>query len=188
MSELTVDLISSLDGFAAADGWPGWWGLEGPEMFAWLDEVTGHDHTIVMGANTYRVMSEIVAQEDDASFARMNELPKVVFSSTLSAPLPWVNTRLVAEDAVTAVTAMRQAGDQPLRTIGSLSVVRSLLAAGLVDIFRVVVFPVITGVTGQEPIYQGMPDLMLDLLSARTLDGRLQVLEYKPTVIQMDRT
>jgi dihydrofolate reductase len=188
MSDLTVDLISSLDGFAAADGWPGWWGLEGPEMFTWLDEVSRHDHTIVMGANTYRLMSGIVAQ-DHASFARINELPKVVFSSTLTEPLSWMNTRVVAEDAVAAVTDMKQTGaDGPLRTMGSLSVIRSLLAAGLVDVFRVVVFPVITGATGQEPIYQGMPDLMLDMLSTRTLDGRLQVLEYKPTVIEVDRT
>ena len=37
MQELLVDFITSLDGYGAAEGWPGWWGLEGPEHLAWLD-------------------------------------------------------------------------------------------------------------------------------------------------------
>ena len=65
--------------------------------------------------------------------------------------------------------------------MGSLSLCRSLLVAGLVDRFRVVVFPVITGATGRDNIYRGYPDVMLELL--HTLDGRLQLLEYRATVL-----
>src|SRR4051794_38025023 len=57
MSELIVDFITSLDGYASAEGWPGWWGAEGPEYLAWLDERPDRDYTILMGANTYRLMS-----------------------------------------------------------------------------------------------------------------------------------
>ena len=53
----------------------------------------------------------------------------------------------------------------------------------LVDRFRVVVFPVITGSTGQERIYDGYPDVALDMISSRTFDGRIQLLEYSPTVL-----
>ena len=70
-----------------------------------------------------------------------------------------------------------------MRTIGSLTLCRSLLAAGLVDRFRVVVFPVITGSTGRDRIYDDYPDVSLEMLDSRTFDGRLQLVEYRPTVL-----
>jgi riboflavin biosynthesis pyrimidine reductase len=70
-----------------------------------------------------------------------------------------------------------------MRTLGSLSLCRSLLDAGLVDRFRVVVFPVITGSTGHDRIYDGYPDVSLDMVASRTFDGRIQLLEYVPTVL-----
>ncbi len=103
MSTLTIDLFSSLDGFPAADGWPGYWGKEGPELMAWLEEKLAEDHTIVMGGNTYRTMSRIVAEEQDPTFARMAEIPKVVFSSTLEPPLTWANTRVIDEEPAARV-------------------------------------------------------------------------------------
>ena len=58
-----------------------------------------------------------------------------------------------------------------------------LLSAGLVDRFRVVTFPFITGSTGRDRIYDGYPDVSLELVQSRTFDGRLQLLEYVPTVL-----
>jgi hypothetical protein len=78
---------------------------------------------------------------------------------------------------------MKQNGTSPMRTIGSLGLCRWLLQAGLVDRFRVVVFPVITGNTGSERIYDGYPDVGLDMLNSRTFDGRIQLLEYAPRVL-----
>ena len=108
---------------------------------------------------------------------------KVVFSSTLQPPLSWANTRLISGDAVEAVREMKQEGNSPMRTLGSLSLCRSLLKAGLVDRFRVVVFPVITGSTGYDRIYDGYPDVALDMVASRTFDGRIQLLEYVPRVL-----
>lgn len=110
-------------------------------------------------------------------------MPKVVFSSTLQAPLSWPNTELMRGDAVEAVAAMKRDGTSPMRTLGSLTLCRSLLAAGLVDRFRLVVFPVITGKTGREWIFDGYPDVALDMVASQTFDGRLQLLEYVPTVL-----
>jgi dihydrofolate reductase len=184
MPELMVDFITSLDGYAAAEGWPGLWGLGGPEYLAWLDEQPERDHTTVMGAKTYRLMSEMAATNaDDPGFAAMEQMSKVVFSSTLRPPLSWANTRLVSGDAVAAVREMKQNGTTPMRTLGSLALCRSLLAAGLVDRFRVVVFPVVNGKTGRERIYDGYPELALEMVDSRTFDGRLQLLEYIPTVL-----
>jgi dihydrofolate reductase len=183
MSTLTVDFISSLDGYASADGWPGYWGLEGPELMAHFDETLAQDQTFVMGATTYRLMSGIVAEGDDPTFPRLNEIPKVVFSSTLEPPLSWDNSTVVRGDAVEEVRRMKEEGDTPLVTMGSLSLCRSLLKGGVVDRFRVIVFPVITGATGQDPIYEGLPDVALQMVTSRTLDERLQLLEYVPTVL-----
>jgi dihydrofolate reductase len=182
MPELLVDFITSLDGYGAADGWPGWWGLEGPEYLAWLGDQPEADYTVLMGANTYRVMSGFAAEGEPGTDV-LADMSKVVFSTTLTAPLSWPNTRLVADDAVEAVREMKDNGTVPMRTIGSLALCRSLLSAGLVDRFRVVVFPVITGSTGQERIYDGYPDVSLRMVNSRTFDGRLQLLEYVPTVL-----
>ncbi len=194
MQELLVDFITSLDGYGAAEGWPGLWGLGGPEYLSWLDEQPEKDYTVLMGANTYRLMSGFAAEfesaeaddipsDEEGGSIELNNMSKIVFSSTLQPPLSWANTRLIRGDAVEAVAAMKREGDSPMRTLGSLSLCRSLLKAGLVDRFRVVVFPVINGSTGYDRIYDGYPEVTLDMVASRTFDGRLQLLEYVPTVL-----
>jgi dihydrofolate reductase len=182
MPELLIDFITSLDGYAAAEGWPGWWGLEGPEYLAWLAESPEAAYTVLMGATTYHLMSGFAAEGEPGTDA-LAGMSKVVFSTTLREPLAWANTRLVKQDAVEAVRDMKADGSTSMRTIGSLTLCRSLLNASLVDRFRVVVFPVITGSTGRERIYDGYPDVALDMISSRTFDGRIQLLEYIPTIL-----
>jgi len=182
MPELMIDFITSLDGYGAAEGWPGFWGMEGPEYLGWLE--VQEQHIALMGATTYRLMSGFAEQApDEAGLAGLTARPKVVFSSTLEAPLSWANTELVSGDAVDAVRAMKQQARLPMCTIGSLALSRSLLQAGLVDRYRVVVFPVITGATGRDRIFDRYPDVALELVDHRTFYGRLQMLEYIPTVL-----
>jgi len=181
MPELMIDFITSLDGYGAAEGWPGWWGLEGPEYLAWLGDEP-RDYTVLMGANTYRLMSGLATEGEPGTDA-LASLSKVVFSSTLTEPLSWPNTRLVSEDPIRAVREMKESAKKSMRTMGSLTLCRSLLRAGLVDRFRVVVFPVITGSSGRERIYDGYPDVDLEMVSSHTFDGRLQLLDYVPTVL-----
>jgi dihydrofolate reductase len=181
MSELLVDFITSLDGYAAADGWPGFWGLEGPEYLGWLGEAPEADDPILMGATTYRLMSGF-ARDGDGMDA-LTTAPKYVFSSSLREPLDWANSTLVPGDAIESIRSLKAESPTGLRTIGSVSLCRSLLEAGLVDRFRVVVFPVITGATGRERIYDEYPDVALDMTDSRTFDGRIQLLEYVPRVL-----
>jgi dihydrofolate reductase len=184
MSGLMVDFITSLDSYGTADQWPGYWGMEGPEYLAWLEEDGEQEHTVLMGATTYRELSGYAAEmPDDPGLAAMTAMPKVVFSSTLQAPLTWANTELVAGDAVEAVREMKRRDARPLRTVGSVRLCQSLLAGGLVDRLRVVIFPVITGTTGMQRLFEGYPDIALDLVETRTFDDRLQLLEYVPTVL-----
>jgi dihydrofolate reductase len=193
MRELLVDFITTLDGYASGEGWPGFWGLEGPEYLAWLGEQS--EVTYVMGANTYRLMSGFAAGEapagtdeftpdEEATVDGLTRASKVVFSATLEEPLTWANSTLVRGDAVDAVREMKGHGAGLLSTLGSLSLCRSLLRAGLVDRFRVVMFPVITGATGAERIYDGYPDVALAMVDHRTFDGGIQLVEYRPRVLE----
>ncbi len=193
MRELLIDYITSLDGYASGKGWPGFWGLEGPEYLAWLGEQP--PVTYLMGANTYRLLYgfakgdlppgvDELRDEEAESVDELTRAPKVVFSSTLEEPLPWANTTLVRGDPVEAVRAMKADGSGLLSNIGSLMLSRALLSAGLVDRFRVVMFPVITGATGEERIYDGYPDVALDMIESSTFDGRIQLVEYRPTVLE----
>jgi dihydrofolate reductase len=182
MPELLIDFITSLDGYGAAEGWPGWWGLEGPEYLAWLGDQPEAEYTLLMGANTYRLMSGLSADSEPGTDV-LGGMSKIVFSSTLTEPLSWPNSQLITGDAVEAVRELKDNGTESMRTIGSLTLCRSLLKFGLVDRYRVVVFPVITGSSGRDRIYDGYPDVSLDMVSSRTFDGRLQLLEYVPTVL-----
>ena len=186
MAELLVDFITSLDGYASGECWHGFWGLEGPEYLAWLGEQPSR--TYLMGANTYRLMSGFAAgevprgqeefrPEEEASVDALTQASKVVFSSSLEEPLAWANSTLVRGDAVEAVRAMKEEGPGLFSTIGSLSLCRSLLRAGLVDRFRVGIFPVITGATGAERIYDGYPDVALEMIEPRTVHSRIQLVE-----------
>jgi dihydrofolate reductase len=183
MQQLTVDFIISLDGYGAAEGWPGWWGMESPEYLEWLERSPQKEHPILMGAKTYRLMSAFV-EAGEPGTEELTAMPKVVFSSTLTEPLHWANTTLISADAVATVRAMKEESDRPLRTLGSVSLCRTLLRAGLVDLFRVVIFPVITGATGTDRIFDGYPDVRLQLIDSRTFQGGLQLLEYSPTVLE----
>lgn len=138
---------------------------------------------VLLGANTYRLMHALTAGGEPGTDV-LGGMTKVVFSGTLNEPLEWANSTLVAGDAAEAVRRMKDDSDRSMRTIGSLALCRSLLLAGLVDRFRVVIFPVITGATGRERIYDGYPDVALDMLSSQTFDGRIQILEYVPRVLE----
>ena len=184
MTTYTADLFMSLDGFGT--GPVGYWGKEGPELSAERRRVffEGEGETLVLGANTYRAMDGFAAAAaDNPDFQALTARKKVVISRTLAPPLSWANSTLLAEDAVAGVTRMKQESSVPLRSHGSISMNRALLAAGLVDRLEILVFPIITGASGSDPILAGLPDIDLELVDSRLLDGRIQQLAYVPTVL-----
>ena len=183
----TFDVYSTLDGFASYENadWGGYWGKQGPEL---LEHRLAHyrqDLRMVLGATTFRQFTTMLGPNPtglDPLNARMVSLPTTVVSTTLRAPLVWPNATLAAGDAVEVVARLKEESEVPLISHGSLSLNRALMAAGLVDQVRVTIFPVISGQTGVEPIFGGAADFDLDLLEARTLDGRTQELTYRPTL------
>ncbi len=187
----TFDVFCTLDGFGSytsSGDWGGYWSKEGPELVARRSEVLEEDQRLVLGANTFRQFAEMIGpstigQEDlDPVNARMRSMPTTVVSTTLEGPLDWPDATLVSGDAVDVVARLKAESAVPLRSHGSLSMNRALMAAGLVDRVQVTIFPVISGQTGDEPIFAGAADFDLDLLESRTFDGRTQELIYRPTL------
>ncbi|MER6133811.1 dihydrofolate reductase family protein [Streptomyces sp. NPDC001815] len=185
----TFDVFSSLDGFGAASGdWTGYWGKQGPELLDHRLSQYGEDQRMVFGASTYRAFARMLALSTEESevrdpwVSRMTSLPATVVSTTLEGPLDWSDATLVSGDAVDVVARLKEESEVPLRSHGSLSMNRALMAAGLVDRVQVTFFPVITGRTGLDPIFQGAADFDLELIEHRTLDGRTQELVYRPTL------
>ncbi|WP_278264293.1 dihydrofolate reductase family protein [Nocardia sp. AG03] len=183
----TFDVFSSLDGFGGVSGgdWGGYWGKQGPELLEHRLSLYGGEQRMVFGANTYRAFREILASGEesvrDPWVTKMRNLPATVVSTTLREPLDWPDATVVSGDAVDIVARLKEESGVPLRSHGSLSMNRALLAAGLVDRVQVTIFPVITGKTGDAAIFRGAADFDLELLESRTLDGDIQELVYRPT-------
>lgn len=178
MRELTVDLFSTVDGWLSGRTSPAYFGYDGPDLQAWIDEQVARPHVMLMGSNTYRAMAEIIASGADPSSKRMEAVPKVVFSKSLRPPLTWSNTSVVAEDVGVAVPAMKDGPGDPFRVIGSRTLVRSMFRLGLVDRLRLMVFPQVLGESGAERLLEGLPDVNLRLESTEVLDRRLVLLDY----------
>jgi dihydrofolate reductase len=185
----TFDVFSSLDGFGAAGGgWTGYWGKQGPELLDHRLALYEPEQRMVLGANTYRAFAQMLAASTeesdvrDAWVTRMRNLPATVVSTTLDGPLDWPDATVVRGDAVDVVARLKEESDVPLRSHGSLSMNRALMAAGLVDLVQVTLFPVVTGRSGLDPVFQGAADFDLELIESRTLDGRTLELSYRPTL------
>ena len=186
----TFDVFSSLDGFGSVSGgdWGGYWGKQGPELLGRRLALYDEKQRMVLGANTYRLFAQMLAESTEESEVRdpwvtqMVHLPATIVSSTLDGHLDWPDARVESGDAVDVVARLKEESEVPLRSHGSLSLNWGLMAAGLVDRVQVTIFPVITGRTGVEPIFQGADDFDLELLESRTLDGHIQELTYRPTL------
>ncbi len=186
----TFDVFSSLDGFGSASGgnWGGYWGKQGPELLDHRLALYSEEQRMVFGANTYRLFAQFLATIDanpevgDPWVTRMVNLPAIIVSNTLQEPLDWPDGTVVSGNAVDVVARLKEESNVPLRSHGSLSMNRALMAAGLVDRVQVTLFPVITGQNGSDAIFEGAADFDLELIESRTLDGNIQELTYRPTL------
>jgi dihydrofolate reductase len=185
----TFDVFSSLDGFGSNSGaYGGYWGKQGPDLLDRRLAVYSEAQRMVFGAKTYRDFAEMLASSTEESevrdpwVTRMRSLPLTVISTRLQGPLDWPDATLVSGDAVEVVTRMKEESAVPMRSHGSLSMNRALMAAGLVDRVHMTLFPVITGQTGLAPIFGGAADFDLELIESRTLDRNIQELIYRPTL------
>jgi dihydrofolate reductase len=187
----TFDVFTSLDGHASygpPGDWGGYWGKQGPELLEHRLAAYDGEQRMIFGATTFGLFAQMLGADavgdegHDPWVDKMLRLPTTVVSSTLEEPLDWPDARVASGDAVEIVRRMKEESGVPIRSHGSLSMNRALMAAGLVDRLQISVFPVVAGQTGDEPIFAGAADFDLELLETRTLDGRTQELVYRPTV------
>jgi dihydrofolate reductase len=187
-AEYTWDVFSTVDGYgsyAPGADWGAYWGRQGPELLARRADVYAGQQRLVFGATTFRENARLLAGaqaagELDEWNVRSMRMPTTVVSSTLRDTLAWADATIVAGDGVGIVRRLKEESELPLRSPGSLSLNRSLLAAGLVDRLHLTVFPVVSGRTGTSPILRGVEDLQLELVESRVLDGGTLDLVYRP--------
>jgi uncharacterized protein YndB with AHSA1/START domain/dihydrofolate reductase len=178
--EFIADLFISLDGFASGVNEAPFFGYFGDDLGKWVHDHLNLGQILVMGRVTYEALARFTPSATDEMSRRMTELPKLVFSSTLKEPLSWKNTRLVATSAADEIRALKQKPGDPLRSIGSVSLVKSMMQLGLVDRLRLMVFPLVLGAGGREPIYAGYSRTGFELVDHKVLDSRIVLLEYRP--------
>lgn len=187
----TFDVFATLDGFGSygpEGDWGGFWGKQGPEFLDRRLGVYSEEHRMVLGAKTFRDFVQLLGPrsgelgELDPVNAQMRSIPTTVVSTTLEGPFDWPDATVVSGDAVDVVAGLKEESPVPLRSHGSLSMNRALMAAGLVDHVHLTIFPVITGRTGAEPVFAGAADFDLELVESRTFDGHIQELVYRPTL------
>lgn len=186
MRTLTCDLLLTIDGYAAADGAGPFFGYAGPDLDAWVHANLRQPQEVLMGRVTYEAMARVSHGGGDPISARMNELPKLVFSNTLREPLAWQPTRRLSGELRPAIEQLKREAGDPIRTIGSLALVKSLLALRLVDRLRLIVFPIAAGAAGRDPAFAGFPASAFELEESAVLDGRLVSLVYRPPVAGAD--
>jgi dihydrofolate reductase len=185
----TFDVYSTLDGFGSYNEngtWGGYWGKEGPEFLAHRLGVYSQAQRFVLGATTFRqfvaMIGPATVKELDPVNTALRNVPATVVSTTLTGPFDWPDATVVSDDAVNVVARLKGESPVPLRSHGSLSMNRALMAAGLVDRVQLTIFPALSGKTGTDRIFEGAADFDLELLESRTFDGSIQELIYRPTL------
>lgn len=179
MAQLTADLFISLDGCAASDDVGPFFDYGGPQLQSWIDQELALPQVLLFGRNTFEMFATMMSAASDPASVRLCELPKLVVSSSLREPLNWANSRLLEGDAVNVLPEVKRTSAIPLRTMGSVSLVRSLLDSGLVDRLRLMIFPLVCRDRGRERLFDKGNLTRFDLLQTTVLDKRVVLLEYR---------
>src|SRR3954454_3273447 len=184
-AELVVDLFVSVDGWAGGDRLPAYFGYSGPELAEWIAAEQPVPEIVVMGRRTYEAFEALPPEVWQDDRAHLMGIDKVLFSTTLRS-VPWPKTR-ICTDLLSDVPRLKAESSVRLRTWGSMSLARQLMAAGQVDRLRLMRFPLLAGPSGRQPGFADMPSAPLELVGHRVLDGRIVLEEYRPVGTDIPR-
>jgi dihydrofolate reductase len=179
MPKLVSELIVSLDMCARGTRSPGYYGYSGPEFDAWIRTNSALPHRQLLGRKTYEMLNNLPGQARDDAWEKMTRLPGWLFSRTLKR-CDWPGLEIVSDDLPAFLRRLKADDGSELRILGSLSLVRQTQAVGLLDLLKLIVCPLAVPQTGVEPVFAGWADTAFDLVSVKQLDGRVQLLEYRP--------
>jgi dihydrofolate reductase len=185
MRKIVANLFISLDGVVEE---PGDWHFPyfNDEMGAAVDAALGSADTLLLGRKTYDDHAGAWPEREaeggeDAEFAKvLGDARKIVVSRNQQLELTWRNSELLQGDLVEAVTTLKhEPGDGNIGTSGSISVVRQLLAAGLLDELHLLVHPIAVR-KGMRLFDEGETPVPLRLLSSEAFSTGVLHLVYGP--------
>jgi dihydrofolate reductase len=186
MRKLIATLFTSVDGYASGrdpDDMDWVIAHQGPQINELNADALRDIDLMVMGRMTYEIFAEYwptASPEVEGDFTDlMNRTPKMVFSRTLTEPLGWKNTQVNSGDLAVEIPKLKQQPGADIGIGGSVELVRSLLALGLLDRLRLQVYPVALGATGTKPVFEGLDRTGLTLVDSKVLDGQVVFLDYQ---------
>jgi dihydrofolate reductase len=179
MGKLIVGEFISLDGVVEA---PETWHFpyQNDEMFAAMWSMTAKADTLLLGRVTYQGFAGAFAHApaDDPVATHMNRPTKVVVSSTLQ-DLEWTNSRLLTGDPIEQTAKLKEASGSDIAVTGSIRLVRTLLAGGLVDELHLLQHPIVVG-TGERLFATGAARIPMELTRSATFSTGVVHLVYRP--------
>jgi dihydrofolate reductase len=136
---------------------------------------------LLLGQRTYQDFYGYWPTQPDNPFTQvLNTTHKYVASTTLTEPLPWANSTLLAGDATQAVARLKQEPGKDLVVLGSGELVQSLMRANLVDAYVLLIHPLVLG-SGRRLFPDGGPTARLRLVDAKPTTTGVLVATYQPT-------
>jgi dihydrofolate reductase len=186
MRKLSVSTLVTLDGVVQDPG-----GFGETEDGGWSQRYFGeeagrlaYEHVLasdvfLLGRETYELFKQYWTQAYEGDYAaRINDMPKLVASTTLQAPLEW-NATLIEGDIAEAITKVKQQDGGEILVYGSPTLMRTLAAHDLVDEYKFWIHPVVLG-SGKRLFADGFDPTTLDLVEAKPLSTGVVVLTYRP--------
>jgi dihydrofolate reductase len=178
-----ANLFTSADGFAADRAEEATWITDefGEDIQRYVAESHAMD-VMLLGRVTYEILAAYwptATVADDPMADRMNEVPKLVFSRTLSEPLEWETATLAQGELAEEVAALKAQPGGEIGIAGSVSIGQQLARAGLLDGYRLMIHPVVLGSAGYKPVFGGFDQTRLRLVHTEVLDSRVVAIEYE---------
>jgi dihydrofolate reductase len=189
MRELVVLSFVTLDGVMQAPGGPDEDPSEGFEHGGWsvgywdeqLEQAMGESMAppfdLVLGRKTYEIFAAFWPQADNPAAEMLNSSTKHVASNTLT-ELEWENSNLIEGDVADGIRALKQEEGPELQVHGSGNLIQTLLEHGLVDEFRLKVFPLVLG-KGKRLFDGGAVPAGLEMTSSQTTPGGVIAATYR---------
>jgi dihydrofolate reductase len=190
MRKLVVNTFVSLDGVMQAPGGPeedptggfelGGWSVNfwDDQMMKSMDEFMGKPFDLVLGRKTYEIFAAHWPHSDQSGAAELNRATKYVASRTLD-KLEWGPSQLLKDDVPEAVARLKEEDGPELQVHGSSNLIQTLVQHGLVDQFRVFIFPVVLG-KGKRLFGEGVPPGALKLVDSQVASTGVIMATYEP--------
>jgi dihydrofolate reductase len=179
MGRVTLQMGMSVDGYVASDReHPGVAVPEDAELVGWKIDRLAKAGAHLMGRTTYQEMAAYWPSSTAPYAALMNDIPKIVFSGTLS-EASWPTTRIARGDLAAEIAALKEEPGGDLIAHGGASFAAALAARGLIDEYCLVIQPVAVG--GGQALFGELPaPLRLELVEARSFTCGVVVHVYRP--------